>query len=132
MRRAGASVVEDYQVAAPLTRQGGYDAIVRLLDLPEPPTAVFVETDAKAVGVLRAAADRWVAVPDDLAVVTADDTELARFTVPSLTTVEQPIETIAREAMNGVTRDLRSGGLRRVDNETAELVVRESCGCIPR
>jgi DNA-binding LacI/PurR family transcriptional regulator len=68
--------------AAVLTRE--------LLDLADPPTAIFAASDTQAMGVLEAADELDVAVPDDLAVVGYDDIEVARYT--GLTTIAQPLE----------------------------------------
>jgi len=61
-----------------------------LLDLPEPPTAIFASNDNMAVGVMRAARERGVVVPDQLSVVGFDDAVLAPIVTPSLTTARQP------------------------------------------
>lgn len=68
--------------AAVLTRE--------LLDLPDPPTAIFAASDTQAMGVLEAADELGVGVPDDLAVVGYDDIEIARYA--GLTTIAQPLE----------------------------------------
>nr|BAU79606.1 transcriptional regulator, LacI family [Polymorphospora rubra] len=61
-----------------------------LLDLPEPPTAIFAHDDLIAVGVLKAARERGLRVPDELAVVGFDDSDVAEPL--GLTTVRQPLE----------------------------------------
>jgi DNA-binding LacI/PurR family transcriptional regulator len=61
-----------------------------LLDLPEPPTAIFAHTDVLASGVLHAARQRGLDVPRELAVVGFDDSELAEHL--GLTSVHQPLE----------------------------------------
>jgi LacI family transcriptional regulator len=65
-----------------------------LLDQPDPPTAIFAHDDVLAAGVLRAARERHLTVPGDLAVVGFDDTDLARAL--DLTTVHQPFEESGR------------------------------------
>ena len=119
---------DELVLAAPCTRPGGYAAAAELLALKEPPTAVFAESDAQAVGILRCAHDHGLRVPDDLAVASGEGTELAEFAIPSLTTLHQPIERIARDAVAAVLAP-GAGTMRRLDNEEFELVRRESCGC---
>ncbi len=58
-----------------------------LLDLPEPPTAIFAYSDTLAFGVLEAAQQRGVSVPGDLSVIGFDDVEIAHYF--RLTTVRQ-------------------------------------------
>ena len=60
-----------------------------LLDLPEPPTAVFAYSDTMAFGVLEAAQQRGLAVPGNLSVIGFDDVEVAQYF--RLTTVRQPL-----------------------------------------
>lgn len=60
-----------------------------LLELPEPPTAIFAYSDTMAFGVLEAAQQRALHVPDDLSVIGFDDVEIAQYF--QLTTVRQPL-----------------------------------------
>ena len=57
-------------------------ATAALLNEPAPPTALFAVTDAMAIGALRAARERGLRVPENLAVVGMDDIELAAYTDP--------------------------------------------------
>ncbi|MFE7975990.1 LacI family DNA-binding transcriptional regulator [Streptomyces shenzhenensis] len=78
-----------------------------LLDLPEPPTAVFVTSDRMAPGVYGALAERGLAVPDGLSVVGFDDLPVARWSVPALTTVRQPLAEMAATALRLLVRMAR-------------------------
>lgn len=69
----------------------GYSSGLQLLKQRIMPTAIFALTDVIAVGVLHAAAEMKLRVPDDLSVVGYDDIPLAAYSVPALTTVAQPI-----------------------------------------
>lgn len=73
-----------------------------LLGLPEPPTAVLCGDDEIAVGVLLAARELGVPVPQGVSVVGFDDTPQARWTAPPLTTVHQPLEGMGRMAVQTV------------------------------
>lgn len=68
-----------------------------LFDLPKPPTAIFAPSDTQAVGVLRAARERGMRVPADVAVIGFDDVEIADYI--GLTTVHQPLEESGRVAV---------------------------------
>jgi LacI family transcriptional regulator len=70
----------------------------RLLDLPEPPTAIFASNDDMAAGVLAVAHDRNLDLPGALSVAGFDDTTLARTVWPPLTTIHQPMAELARTA----------------------------------
>ena len=69
-----------------------------LLDAPERPTAVLCYSDVLARGVLDAARDRRLRIPEDLSVAGFDDAPLATRTVPPLTTVRQNSDAKGRAA----------------------------------
>jgi len=75
--------------------EGGRRAVAELLARPEPPTGVICSSDLMALGALLEAASRGVKVPDDLSVVGFDGIDATSWSVPTLTTVEQPIAQIA-------------------------------------
>jgi DNA-binding LacI/PurR family transcriptional regulator len=72
-------------------RARGEAAAGALLDAPEPPTAVLCMSDELAIGALRAAAARGLAVPGDVSVVGWDDTPEAARADPPLTTIRQSL-----------------------------------------
>ncbi len=71
----------------------------RLLAAPSPPDAVVCANDLIALGLLREVVRAGVRVPDDLLVTGFDDIDAAELSMPSLTTIRQPYETLAREAI---------------------------------
>ncbi len=70
----------------------------QLLDLAEPPTAIFAANDDMAAGVLSVAHDRGMDLPGQLSVAGFDDTTLARSVWPPLTTIHQPMFDLANTA----------------------------------
>lgn len=74
------------------TEPGGFAAAQALLAEPTQPTAIFASNDLAAIGVLAAAKDRGLAVPEDLSVVGFDNTPLSEFAYVNLTTINQPPE----------------------------------------
>ncbi|PRY54048.1 LacI family transcriptional regulator [Glycomyces artemisiae] len=99
----------------------------RMLDLDDPPTAIFAASDSIAVGVLRSARRHGLAIPDDLSVVGFDDTYNAMWMEPPLTTVKQPLRQMGRVAARTVI-DLAAGKVpdsHHVQLATT-LVVRDS------
>jgi LacI family transcriptional regulator len=80
------------------TREAGYACALRLLRLPEPPTAIFAANDPMAVGVLQAAHELGWRLPEALSVMGFDDT-LAAGTYPALTTVARDYKEMGRAAM---------------------------------
>jgi DNA-binding LacI/PurR family transcriptional regulator len=108
-------------------RADGAAAMRALLDLRNPPDAVFCFNDLLAVGALRTAAERSVRVPHDLAVVGFDNNDESAYTSPSLTTVAPDKSAIARAAVDLLSRRAGAPDLRRDDVQTPfSLQVRES------
>ena len=70
----------------------------QLLDLEQPPTAIFAGSDLQALGVYEAARPRGIRIPDDLSVVGYDDLRIARWVGPPLTTIRQPLVEMAETA----------------------------------
>ncbi|WP_026554712.1 LacI family DNA-binding transcriptional regulator [Arthrobacter sp. 35W] len=109
------------------SRQGGYEAALRLLQRPKPPTALFASSDLLAVGALRAIHEAKLSIPDDIAVVSFDGTSESEFSWPQLTTVRQPISQIAEAAVEAALSPAEPDG--RVQLLATELIIRRSCGC---
>ncbi len=77
----------------------GEAAAESLLSLDDPPTAIFAANDDMAAGVLRVAYRRGLHVPAQLSVAGFDDSALARQVYPTLTTIRQPLATMADKAV---------------------------------
>jgi LacI family transcriptional regulator len=116
----------------PATVEAGYAAACELLDLPDRPTALVGFNDKVAVGVLRAAHERGLRVPEDLSVTGFDDIELSQATQPQLTTVRQPLTEMGRMAVTMLMRILEHDDVDSLQVELGtELVVRGSTGPVP-
>jgi LacI family transcriptional regulator len=114
-------------LSAPFSKDGGFRAGRALFAGQRLPRALFVASDQIAIGVLRAAQEAGVRIPEDLALVTFDGTEDTLYSNPSLTTVAQPVEEIARTAIALLTAPEKFPSNRITCS--FELVVRRSCGC---
>jgi len=90
----------DFVVHAGGTADDGYEATLRLLDLPRRPTALFYATDRMAMGGYDAIKERGLRIPEDVAVVGFDNQELiAMFLRPKLTTVALPFASMGSQAV---------------------------------
>jgi len=76
----------------------GFASATKLLELPEPPTAIFVSSDVLAFATLTAIHQHGLRIPDDIAVVGFDDNPLSRYAYPPLTSVYLPFEDMGRRA----------------------------------
>jgi LacI family transcriptional regulator len=79
--------------------QAGHRAALELFDSADRPTAVFASTIAMGIGVLRAARERDIAVPDDVSVIAFHDIELADYLAPPLSVVKMPTEEMGARAV---------------------------------
>jgi len=77
---------------------GGHGAR-HLLGLSEPPTAIIASSGQMALAALEVAREQGMSVPRDLSLISFDDTPIARFAVPPLTAVDQPIAATASRAV---------------------------------
>jgi DNA-binding LacI/PurR family transcriptional regulator len=117
----------------PASIEGGIAVMRRAFEDGLRPTAVLAMSDAMAIGVLRAAREMGLRVPEDISVVGFDDIDISQHTNPPLTTVHQPIRRKGESAVRLLLavverRDLRPEHLRL---ET-RLIIRGSTGPAPR
>ena len=112
--------------------ESGEKAATELLKLTRRPTAIFAANDDMAAGVIRAARLLGVEVPGQVSVAGCDDISLARQICPTLTTIRQPLSTMAERA----AMILIGEGQPEADSGDSEIVpatiqVRESTGPAP-
>jgi len=109
--------------------ESGYRGTKQLLELDEPPTAIFAASDLMAAGALRAANELDVRVPEEVAVVGFDDIGLASLIQPQLTTVRQDMHALGEAAANGLARMIETPEAPPVrELVPTSLVVRASSG----
>lgn len=105
----------------------GGRALAAWLELPAPPTAVVAASDLLALGVLKAARAADLRVGPDLAVTGFDDTPVARFMSPSLTSVRQPLEAVAATVVRLLVDRIAGRAAHRTNLAIApELIIRNS------
>ena len=124
---AGLAADEDLVEPGDFTEEGGAAAMARLLARPGPPVdAVFAASDLMAAGALRALRAAGRRVPEDVAVVGFEDSAVARYAQPPLTTVRQPIEEMGRQATRMLLAKIagETGGMHLILD--VDLVVRAS------
>jgi LacI family transcriptional regulator len=126
----GIHISERHMVYSDFSEEGGYRAIQRLMDSGEElPTALFVISDQMAVGALMALHEKGVKVPEEIEIVGYDDDEVARFTIPTLSTVHLPVEEMAGECLKLLTSLMHDQPELPVKKTMdTYLVTRMSCG----
>lgn len=115
------------------TEQAGIDAMTRLLDRAEPPTAVLAHNDPVAFGALMALRERGFSVPEQVSVVGYDNTRVAALAGVDLASVDQRPEELADAAVERVISRTLEPDLARTDVILPpELVLRRSVGARQR
>ena len=119
------------------TYRSGLDAAEKLIATRPRPTAIFASNDDMAAAVVSVAHRRGLDVPRDLSVVGFDDTAIATTVWPELTTIRQPIASMAETALDLLVRDIRRKRSGESPNPTDQLVThtliqRESAAAPPR
>jgi LacI family transcriptional regulator, galactose operon repressor len=126
LRARGLTLEPHFSEEGAYTFESGIERAAVLLKLDPRPTAIFAGNDEMAAGVLHAARQLGVRVPEDLSVVGFDDFEIARRLWPSLTTIRTPTREIGRLAVERLMGRDDQG--REPNDRLPALVVRESTG----
>lgn len=115
--------------SAPDTTESGYGAMLDMLSAREWPEAIICAADSIAIGVMRAAYERNVSIPADIAVAGIDNIEISQFLIPSLTTVNVPKLELCRLSVNMLIDKIENRRDKNVRLDIpSDLIVRESCG----
>lgn len=137
LRNAGIGIDASLIFQGDYHESSGVEGAAALLNLPQPPTAIFASNDIMALGVLEMARTRGLSVPGHLSVVGFDDIPMASLSWPRLTTVRQPLAEMGRVATRMLLRRLdwnaSSAEARTTQNASfqsavlpVELIVRQS------
>lgn len=105
----------------------GRTAVRELLSADNPPTAVLTINDMYALGCYAGVRDLGLDVPNNLSIVGFDDISLAEIAHPGLTTIRQPLESMARSVISALVNRIEDQHSRPVYTEAApQLIVRGS------
>lgn len=129
LQECGYAIRPEYVTGAP-TRAIN-TVFTRLMELPDPPDAVFCAYDELALGVLKTAQQLGIKIPGDVALVGFDDLRICQYTSPTLTTVKQPTYMIGNLCCEKLIYTLdQNNELPNVNLVIPpQLIIRESCGC---
>ena len=130
LEAAGLALDPTLIVGSTVDPPGGFDGMRRLLELEDPPTAVFTVNNLVAVGAIEAIRASGLEVPDDIALVCFDDIEYASRLYPFLTVMAQPAETLGMLGTQLLLERIEGRGPEqpRVVVLPAQFVVRRSSG----
>lgn len=129
LRDHGMEVQEGYVVQGYNSFESGEQAARKLLALTPRPTAIFAANDDMAAGTMMVAHQLGLNIPNDISVAGFDDTPVAHQIWPSLTTVRQPIQTMAQTAAELLLTQVQGKKLPSADTELeSSLILRDSTG----
>jgi LacI family transcriptional regulator len=131
LARAGISLDPDLIQTGDYSRKAGFAGTQRLLDLSDPPTAIFASNDQSATGAIKAVLEAGLHVPDDISVVGFDNVPEVAYAHPRLTTVDQSIDEMGYIATEMLIRLIEGDALESdLYKAPTQLVVRDSCRAI--
>lgn len=119
LTEAGIPIDSELEVIGDFSVEGGREAIGRLLELEDPPTAVFAMSDEMALGALDELRQRSIRCPEDMAVIGFDDNEMSALL--GLTTIRQDVEAVGAAAGRLLLKSIRD------HNTPTEQVVAPTC-----
>ncbi|MBE4429806.1 substrate-binding domain-containing protein [Vibrio parahaemolyticus] len=127
MNEAGLEFNANWIIESDFECEGGYQAFKKMAERGTLPSSIFVSNDMMAMGVINAANELSIKVPDDLSIIGYDDIHIAKFMSPSLTTIHQPKYRLGQAAVETLVRRLddKSNEAQVVQLEPT-LVVRNS------
>jgi LacI family transcriptional regulator len=131
MQEAHLPIREEYFQRGDFSLESGNQCGLQLMQLPDPPTAIFSCNNKMTLGLMRSLAELAVPCPEQVSIVSFDDFEWAANFSPRLTTVAQPTYEIGRQAMRMLLRIIRSAKDNSENKENvmilpAELRLRDS------
>jgi LacI family transcriptional regulator len=134
MKEIGLELLPELFVDGDHTIEAGMKALSALAAMPDRPSAVLCSNDMTAIGVMRAAFDLCLNIPQDLSVVGFDDIRLAQFMAPPLTTVQMSQTEIAQLSFSALLDSLepnRHGNGRQMYSMKTNLMLRQSTALAP-
>lgn len=129
LRDAGISFSDELVTFGNYVENGGRDGMRQLLNLKNPPTAVFSTNNLMTLGCIKEIYNRRISIPDEMALVGFDDSTWAEALIPPLTTIKQPGYELGINAAELLIKRLNNSDTSKMNIVlNTELVIRESCG----
>ena len=111
--------------------EGGYQAFKKMVERGPLPSSIFVSNDMMAMGVINAANELGIQIPEQLSIIGYDDIHIAKFMSPSLTTIHQPKYRLGQAAVETLLRKLDEKSVEaQVVQLEPTLVERNSVKCL--
>jgi LacI family transcriptional regulator len=125
----GLDIYEDMIVISDSSLEDAERLAGELLDVSDPPTAIFACNDLLAISVILAAREKKLSIPDDLSIAGFDNTLLSRSTDPPLTTVAQPIQDMCSQVVDLLIEEIEGkSNIKQRIVMSPQLITRKSTG----
>ncbi len=118
----------EYVVNSSYDPESGYEAMNRIFELPEIPTAVIAINDFAASGIIRSIREHGLSIPEDISIVSFDNTYIAEVTMPKLTSVDYNYKKYGKLLINTAIAAASGQDCQTMQMVEPKLVVRESSG----
>jgi LacI family transcriptional regulator len=133
LRQAGIPLDPELIKAGDYSTETGMICAQKLLNLSDSPTAIFAANDQSAIGVIKAAQEAGLRVPDDLSVVGFDNIPEAVYINPGLTTIDQSVDKMGYVATEMLVSLIQGESLdSNLYKMPTHLIIRDSCRPIVR
>lgn len=126
LKKAGIMFDENYYVESKFSLSDAYRAMSRLLFPGTPITAVFAMSDIMAIGAAKAITDSGLKIPDDISIIGYDGIDMAYFYNPTLSTIKQPANELARISVDILIRLISE---KKIENNQIQLDTEMIEGC---
>lgn len=132
LKKMGLPIREEFLREVDNSIEGGYLGAKKLVELKEPPQAIFTTSDYIAFGAMDAIKDKSLRIPEDVAVVGFDNIRMSNLVEPKLTTIEVPLHKMgvygARLLFDIIEGEEEAEENPRTILLQTKLKVRKSCG----
>jgi len=121
-------LVEGYILKGDYSRQSAREAALKILQLKDPPTAIFAASDDMALEIMAVMLEKDFKIPNDISIIGFDDNPAASYGPVGLTTIRQPLFQMAESAvksLNAIVAGKRHPLVKEI--LPPKLVIRESC-----
>ncbi len=119
---------KDYVFIGEYSMKQGYELMKNALELKDLPEAFFVASDSMAIGAMRALNEANFKIPEDVAIISLNDVEFSRFSIPPLTSVKIYTEQMGKLGVQLLIDRLEGRAVPLKVLVPTKLVIRESCG----
>ncbi|WBU63507.1 LacI family DNA-binding transcriptional regulator [Paracoccus aerodenitrificans] len=131
VNRAGIDIDRDVtRIDGDFSLRSGFETAARLARMQPRPSAVFCDNDEMAIGLIHGLHQLGLRVPDDISVVGFDNIEMARYSLPPLTTIRQWRTTLGRRAAETLLASIEGETVEDVVILPVELILRDSTASV--